>query len=113
MMINTGNFINLNKTGSIMDFATIEDSNVNYKITKVVTLSELFTVVGEDGPVHLKVTITTDFNEIPEKYHEIFLNVLTAKYINKVNFGSNLFSECQPVIKRKWWEFWKKEYFTR
>jgi hypothetical protein len=47
---------------------------------------------------------------IPEKYHEVALNILTAKYLNKVSFGDNPFSECKPIVKRKWWEFWKSKY---
>jgi hypothetical protein len=34
--------------------------------------------------------------------------MLTSKYINKVSFGDNPFSECKPLSKRKWYQFWKK-----
>ena len=49
----------------------------------------------------------------PEKYHEIFLNVLTSKYLGKVSFGDNPFSECKPMIRRKWWQFWKPKYIEQ
>ncbi len=78
----------------------------------LVKLNEVFTVITEEGPIHLEVDITSDFDKIPQKYHEIFLNVLTAKYLNKVSFGANPFSECKPIVKRKWWEFWKSKYFS-
>jgi hypothetical protein len=81
------------------------------KASTIVKLNEYFSVTTLDGVIDLKVDITADFNEIPEKYHEIFLNVLTSKYLNKVNFGQNPFSECKPIVKRKWWQFWKNKYF--
>ena len=80
---------------------------VNVKASSIVTLHEHFTVFTQEGPVDLKVDIKADFADIPKKYHEVFMNVLTAKYINKVSFGENPFSECRPVIKRKWYQFWK------
>lgn len=85
---------------------------VNIKTSTVVKLNEYFTVHTEDGPFDLTAEITADFGSIPEKYHEVFMNVLTSKYLNKVSFGENPFSECKPVVKRKWWQFWKSKYFT-
>ena len=85
---------------------------VNIKASTVITLFEQFVVDTDDGPQFLNVKISADFDEIPKKYHEVFLNVLTAKYLNKVSFGANPFSECKPVKKKKWWQFWKTKYFT-
>jgi hypothetical protein len=84
---------------------------INVKSSSIVKLNEEFVVFTQDGPMSLGVEIVADFNDIPEKYHEIFLNVLTSKYLNKVSFGDNPFSECKPVVKRKWWQFWKSKYF--
>ena len=99
-----------------------ENSHANYhlghadfisvKASTVVRLSEHFVVVTEDGPIDLQTKITADFATIPEKYHEIFMNVLTSKYLNKVSFGTNPFSECRPIKRRRWWEFWRSKYFT-
>jgi hypothetical protein len=83
------------------------------KASTIVTLNEYFEVLTEDGPVDVKTTIQCDFVDIPEKYHEVVLNMLTVKYLNKVSFGNNPFSECKPIIKRKWWQFWKKEYILK
>jgi hypothetical protein len=55
----------------------------------------------------LTVDISADLNTIEEKYHEVFLNVLSAKYLNRVSFGDNPFSKCKPPEKRKWYQFWK------
>lgn len=86
---------------------------LNVKTSTIVKLNEHFVVLTEEGPIDLTVDISADFMNIPEKYHEVFLNVLTSKYMNKVSFGDNPFSECRPIVKRKWWQFWKSEYFTR
>jgi hypothetical protein len=83
------------------------------KASTIVTLNEYFEVLTEDGPIDVKTTIQCDFVDIPEKYHEIVLNMLTVKYLNKVSFGNNPFSECKPIVKRKWWQFWKKEYIHK
>lgn len=85
----------------------------NVKSSKVVSLEEHFIVHTEEGPQRLNVKISADFNEIPQKYHEIFLNVLTSKYLNTVSYGANPFSECRPTVKRKWWQFWKSPYITQ
>jgi hypothetical protein len=86
---------------------------INIKASTIVTLTEQFVVHTEDGPQFLNVKISADFDEIKPKYREVFLNVLTSKYSNSVSFGSNPFSECKPVVKRKWWQFWKSKYFTQ
>ncbi len=83
----------------------------NVKTTTMVKLNETLTINTEDGPKQLSIDITADFNTIDNKYHEIFFNMLTSKYLNRVSFGDNPFSECKPVRKRKWYQFWKSEYF--
>lgn len=85
---------------------------INIKSSQIVKLNEQFVVYDIEGPIYLTVDVTADFAEIPEKYHEIFYNILSAKYLNKANFGDNPFSECKPIVKRKWWQFWKSKYFT-
>jgi hypothetical protein len=86
---------------------------VNIKSSTVVKLSEHFVVQTSEGPVTMEVEIQADFASIPEKYHEVFLNVLTSKYTNQVSFGDNPFSECKPIVKREWWQFWKSKYFMQ
>lgn len=62
---------------------------------------------GDEKYQTLVVTISADFNTIPEKYHEVFMNMMSAKYMDSVSFGDNPFSQCVPPIKKKWWQFWK------
>lgn len=85
---------------------------IDIKASTVVQLNETLIVQHNNGPIMLKVNISADFNTIPQEYHEIFLNVLSSKYLGKVNFGDNPFSNCRPVQKRKWYQFWKSKYFT-
>jgi hypothetical protein len=90
----------------------ISSDHINIRTSTIVSLNEEFSVFTQEGPLTLSVQITADLVNIPEKYHEVFLNVLTSKYCNKVSFGENPFSECKPIKKRKWWQFWKTEYFS-
>jgi hypothetical protein len=85
---------------------------VSVKASTVVELKEYFSLQTQETPIDIVTTIKCDFVNIPEKYHEIVLNMLTSKYLNKVSFGNNPFSECKPLVKRKWWQFWKSQYFT-
>lgn len=92
----------------------VQLNNADYitvKTSKLVQMENNLYVSHTNGPVKLKVNISADFNEIPEKYHEIFLNVMTSKYLGSVSFGENPFSECSPMKKRKWYEFWKEKYY--
>jgi hypothetical protein len=84
---------------------------INIRASQVLKLKEHFIVYTQDGPVTLDVEVSADFANIDPKYHEIFYNVLTSKYMNKASFGENPFSECRPIVKRKWWQFWKAKYF--
>jgi hypothetical protein len=85
-------------------------SYLNIQASNVVKLQEQFVVYTEDGPITLHVDVSADFAKIDEKYHELFFNVLSSKYLNKVAFGDNPFSECKPIVKRKWWQFWRSKY---
>lgn len=85
---------------------------IDIKASTVVKLHETLVVQHNNGPIVLRVDISADFNSIPNEYHEIFLNVLSSKYLGRVNFGDNPFSQCKPVQKRKWYQFWKSKYFT-
>ena len=83
--------------------------SISVKASTIVKLNQYFTVLRQDGqPLDLKVDIIADFADIPTEYHEIMLNLLTSKYLNKVSFSDNPFSSCYPPMKRKWWQFWKK-----
>ncbi len=85
--------------------------HVSVKTSSVIRLKEYFTLIGQEGPVDLIVNIEADFEGIDPKYHEVLLNMLTSKYLNKVSYGDNPFSQCLPLKKRRWWEFWKSKYF--
>ena len=94
----------------INEFHIGNGAYMNIQTSALVRLNEEFEIITEDGPVTLTVEVSADFAKIDRKYHEIFFNVLTSKYLNKVSFGENPFSECKPMVKRKWWQFWKSKY---
>lgn len=84
-------------------------NHLNIKQSKLVSVDQTLTLVTPDeGAFSLNVKIEADFDTIPEQYHEVFLNMVTAKYLNTTSFGGNPFSLCVPAIKKKWYQFWKK-----
>lgn len=85
---------------------------VEVSTSTIVKMQEHFSLTTTDKTFDLLVNITADLKDIPEEYHEVFLNMLTSKYLNKVSFGDNPFSECKPPKRKKWWQFWKSEFFN-
>ena len=83
--------------------------HLNIQSTNYVqTYNSLQLITVDDGVIELNIEIKADFSKIPEKYHEVFFNILSAKYLDKVSFGDNPFSLCVPQSKKKWYQFWKK-----
>jgi hypothetical protein len=74
----------------------------------VQTYNSLQLITIDDGAIELNVEIKADFSKIPEKYHEVFLNMFSSKYVGTTSFGDNPFSVCKPAPKKKWYQFWKK-----
>lgn len=81
--------------------------NLSVKTSNPVELRETLTIVDEGEEYFLDVRVVADFSNIPEKYHEVFLNMLTAKYYGTVKFSENPFSNSAQGGKRRWWEIWK------
>jgi hypothetical protein len=74
----------------------------------VQTYNSLQLITPDDGSIELNVEIKADFSKVPEKYHEVFLNMFSSRYVGAVSFGDNPFSICKPAPKKKWYQFWKK-----
>jgi hypothetical protein len=87
--LGSGNYINVKKASII----------TTHNVLKLITV--------DDGALQLEIKIEADFDTIPEKYHEVFLNIMSAKYLDSVSFGDNPFSQCIPPKKKKWFQFWK------
>lgn len=70
----------------------------------VVKLREIFTIHTKNGSIDLDVDITADMIKIPEEYREIFMNMLTAKYLNRVSAcDSNVFKNKNEK-ELPWWK---------
>jgi hypothetical protein len=83
-------------------------ANLVMNTSKLVTCHETLTLVTMgDGSIPLEIKIQADFDTIPDKYHEIFLNMMSAKYLKTTSFGDNPFSQCVPAPKKRWFQFWK------
>ena len=108
---NTTNTTHTKLNNMDTDFHIGNGTYINIQTSSIVKLNEQFTVYTDDGPITLTVDVVADFAKIDKKYHEIFFNVLSSKYLNRASFGEKPFSECKPIVKRKWWQFWKSKYF--
>ena len=83
-------------------------NNINVRKASIVSVyNTLKLMTINDGAIQLDIKIEADFDTIPEKYHEVFLNMVSAKYIDSVSFGDNPFSQCLPPPRKKWYQFWK------
>lgn len=83
-------------------------SNLTIQTSKNVELRETLVLLDDNGKtIDLDVKVIANFESIPEKYHEIFINMMTTKYYGKVSFGDNPFSKCVPPKIKKWYQFWK------
>lgn len=90
------------------EYFLYNSTGVNVQTSRNVKLKNSLTLIGEKGEsIILDIDIITDFDTIPEQYHEVFLNMLTSKYYGKTSFGHNPFSKCLPPKKKKWYQFWK------
>jgi len=85
-------------------------SNINVRTASIVSVhNSLKLITPHDGAITLDIKIESDFDTIPKKYHEVFLNMVSAKYVDSVSFGDNPFSLCTPAPKKKWYQFWKSK----
>jgi hypothetical protein len=89
------------------EFSLGNGNNLEIKCSTIVTLNQSLIVINQGETLSLDVTINADFGTIPEKYHEIFLNVLSSKYYGRAVFGDNPFSQSLSNSKKRWWQFWK------
>jgi hypothetical protein len=86
------------------------NSNLNMKSSKLMTTYQGLNLITDKGAYHLNIKIEADFDEIPNEYHEVFFNMMAAKYTDSVSFGDNPFSLCVPQEKpKKWYQFWKSK----
>ena len=84
-------------------------TNLVMTTSKLVSCNEILTLMTpNDGAIQLDVKIQADFDTIPEEYHEVFLNMISAKYLKTTSFGDNPFSQCLPSPKKRWFQFWKR-----
>jgi hypothetical protein len=83
-------------------------NNLEMKSSRLVRTHQTLYLTTEDkGTLSLSVEISADFDTIPENYQEVFLNIMASRYLGRVSFGDNPFSQCVPAPKRRWWQFWK------
>lgn len=85
-------------------------NNMEMKSSRLVTTYQvLYLTTPEDGTIPMTIKIEADFDTIPEEYQEVFMNMISVKYLDRVSFGDNPFSQCLPAPKRRWWQIWKSK----
>jgi len=80
------------------------NSNIHLEPSCVVKLKEEFTIHTKDGEIILEVDVTADLIKIPEEYREIFINMLTTKYLNRVTFVDSIFTKHNSYVELTWWQ---------
>ena len=80
------------------------NTNINLETSCVVKLKEEFTIYTKDGEITLEVDVMADLIKIPEEYREIFINMLTTKYLNRVTFIDNIFTKHNSYVELTWWQ---------
>jgi hypothetical protein len=82
-------------------------NNTTFETAKLYTINNTILIKDKGDFIDLNVKIQVDLSHVDEKYHEIFVNMLTSKYLDVASFGDNPFSQCEPMNKKHWWQFWK------
>ena len=83
-------------------------ANLVMNTSKLITCYETLTlVVNGKGGIPLEIKIQADFDTVPKEYHEVFLNMISAKYLKTTSLGDNPFSQHISVSKKRWWQFGK------
>ena len=82
-------------------------NNTTYHTSKLYTITNTIALKDKSEWVELSIKVEVDLNQVDEKYHETFVNMLTSKYMGVASFGDNPFIKCIPSGKKHWWQFWK------
>jgi hypothetical protein len=82
-------------------------NNTHFQLSKIYTISNIISLKEKGEFIDLNIKVEVDLNQVDEKYHEVFVNMLTSKYLGITSFGDNPFSKCEPSKKKKWWQIWK------
>ena len=68
----------------------------------------LFLGSGPSDYVLLPIEIKADFNNIPEEYHETFIQIMSAKYAGSIRYTDGERPFQKPFkVRRRWYHFLK------
>lgn len=84
-------------------------NHLTLKTTKLVELKDkLELTISNNESVFLDVSIKADFENIDEKWHPTFMQMMTARYggIVKTYDNNSPFIDTTKK-KRRWWQFWR------
>ena len=69
---------------------------------------ELKLLKTDDSSVNLTVKITANFENIPDEYHQVFLQMMSARYGGSINCYVNITPfEIPKPKEKKWYQIFK------
>jgi hypothetical protein len=69
---------------------------------------DLKLLTSDHSSVNLTVKITANFENVPDEYHQVFLQMMSARYGGTINCYSNITPfEIPKPHNKKWFQFWK------
>jgi hypothetical protein len=82
--------------------------HLTVKSSYLVEMRDQLKLLRNDDSITLNVKITANFENLPDEYHQIFLQMMSARYGGTINCYSNItpFQIPKPNEK-KWFQFWK------
>jgi hypothetical protein len=82
--------------------------HLTVKSSYLVEMRDQLKLLRNDDSITLNVKITANFENLPDEYHQIFLQMMSARYGGTINCYSNItpFQIPKPYDK-KWFQFWK------
>jgi hypothetical protein len=82
--------------------------HLTVKSSYLVEMRDQLKLLRNDDSITLNVKITANFENLPDEYHQIFLQMMSARYGGTINCYSNItpFQIPKPHEK-KWFQFWK------
>jgi len=79
------------------------------KSSYVVELNdELKLLTSDHSSVNLNVKISANFEKVPDEYHQVFLQMMSARYGGSINCYDNITPfEIPKPKKKKWYQIFK------
>jgi hypothetical protein len=69
---------------------------------------ELKLLTSDHSSVNLVVKLTANFENVPDEYHQVFVQIMSARYGGSINCYNNITPfEVPKPKKKKWYQIFK------